>query len=174
MIYRLLIPLFAVVLFFLQSTFSLFSPIYVKGEYFVLVPHFFVIYLVFLGAYDTKKRAIIYGFIFGLLFDMYHMDMIGVYTVIYPLVAYLSALVVRHVHRNFAIVSLLAIALVMTTETLSYLFAKLVGFTEISLTTFLWNRLFSTTVASIIFLLLFGWLFRYVIVKRKKVMDARL
>ncbi len=174
MMYRILVPLFAVVLFFLEPTFSLFSPIYVKGEFYVLVPHFFIVYLVFLASYSTRKEAILYGVVFGLLYDMYHIDIIGVYTLIYPLVAWIASSIVRHIHRHFVIVLVTAIVLVTFAEILSYGFAYAASFTTISIQPFLLNRLLPTTIANTIFILLFGWLFRYIIVERKLALDARL
>lgn len=80
MIYRVLVPLIAMSLFFMEPMFSLFSPIEWGGRYYTLIPYFFATFLILLTAYDTQKTAYTYAFLFGIIYDMYHIDLIGVYT----------------------------------------------------------------------------------------------
>ena len=48
---RSIIPLIAVLLFFLEPVFSLFSPIEIGGNSYTLVPRFVIVYLIFIAVY---------------------------------------------------------------------------------------------------------------------------
>lgn len=163
---RFIIPLLAVCLFFLEPVFSLFSPIDIGGMEYTLVPRFVIVYLIFLAVYYNQKRAILLGLILGLLYDMYHIDIIGVYTFLYPLVCYLGALLIRQVHRHIVTVMFLSVILIVLLELLSYFFASLIALTSIHLDEFIVRRLVPTMIANAIFIGMFGWLF-------KKVMTGR-
>ncbi len=171
MIFRILVPVIAASLFFIEPTFSLFSPLQINGERYILVPHFFAVFLILLAVYDSKKTAIIYGVIFGLLYDMYHIDMIGIYTFIYPFIAYLAAVVIKHVHKYIVFVLFLAIVLLVMLELLSFLFAATIGFTGMSFEQFLHSRLIPTTIGNFFFIVLFGYIIRWFIVKRKQALE---
>ena len=86
---RFIIPLIAVILFFLEPVFSLFSPVSIADVSYTLVPRFVIVYLIFITVYYRRKQAMIYGIILGLLYDMYYIDIIGVYTFLYPVICYL-------------------------------------------------------------------------------------
>ncbi|MBB4825845.1 rod shape-determining protein MreD [Sporosarcina luteola] len=157
---RFILPLLAVCLFFLEPVFSLFSPIDISGMEFTLVPRFVIIYLIFLAVYYNQKRAILLGLVLGLLYDMYHIDIIGVYTFLYPLVCYLGALLIRQVHRHIVTVMFLSVVLIVLLELLSYFFASLIALTSISMEEFIIRRLVPTMIANAIFIGMFGWLFK--------------
>ncbi|QTD41585.1 rod shape-determining protein MreD [Sporosarcina sp. Te-1] len=157
---RFIIPLLAVCLFFLEPVFSLFSPIDIGGSEYTLVPRFVIIYLIFLAVYYNQKRAILFGLGLGLLYDMYHIDIIGVYTFLYPLVCYLGALLIRQVHRHIVTVMFLSVLLIVLLELLSYFFASLIALTSISMDEFVIRRLVPTMIANAIFIGMFGWLFK--------------
>ncbi len=76
-----LIPFVAVLLFLLEPEFALFSPIDLNEETVYLVPRFLILYLIFISIYYNRKRAVIYGLIFGLLYDVFYIDIIGLYSI---------------------------------------------------------------------------------------------
>ena len=163
---RSIIPLIAVLLFFLEPVFSLFSPINLGGSSYTLVPRFVIVYLIFIAVYYNRKRAIIYGILFGLLYDMYHIDIIGLYAFLYPLMCYIATLIIRQIHRHILTVMFMALFLIMILELLSYFFASLISLTTIGLDEFITSRLIPTIIANSIFVGMFGWLFKNLIYKR--------
>ncbi len=163
---RFIIPLIAVVLFFLEPVFSLFSPIELGDVRYTLVPRFVIVYLVFVASYYDLRKAVIYGLCFGLLYDMYHIDIIGIYTFLYPLICFLASVIIRQVHRSTGTVMLLCLFMVVLLETMSYLFASLIALTSIGFDVFMTARLVPTVIANLIFIILFGWLFKNLIYKR--------
>ncbi|MGG0667492.1 rod shape-determining protein MreD [Sporosarcina koreensis] len=160
---RFIIPLIAVILFFLEPVFSLFSPISIADVSYTLVPRFVIVYLIFITAYYGRKRAILYGIILGLLYDMYHIDIIGVYTFLYPVICYFAALIIRQIHRHIITVMLLSLAMVALLELMSFFFASLIALTAIGFEEFIVLRLMPTMVANSIFVGMFGYLFKRLI-----------
>lgn len=163
---RSIIPLIAVLLFFLEPVFSLFSPITINGHLFTLVPRFVIVSLIFIAIYDSQKHAIIYGIILGLLYDMFYIDIIGLYAFLYPLICVIAVWVIRYIHHHIVTVSVLTVLLLGLLEFLSYGFAILISVTSIGFDEFLKSRLFPTMIANLLFIIMFGWFFKKVIEPR--------
>lgn len=85
---RFLIPSVAVLLFLLEPEFAMLSPIEVKGHIYYLVPRFLILYLIFISIYYSRQRAVMYGLFFGVLYDVFYIDIIGLYSVLYPLICF--------------------------------------------------------------------------------------
>ena len=160
---RSIIPLIAFILFFMEPVFSLFSPIEFDGQLFTLVPRFVIVCLIFIAVYDSRKHAIIYGIIFGLLYDMFYIDIIGLYAFLYPLICVIAASVIRYIHRHIVTVILLSLLLIIFLEFLSYGFASLISITSIEFSDFVKVRLIPTMIANSLFVIMFGWFFKKVI-----------
>ncbi|MDW0109634.1 rod shape-determining protein MreD [Sporosarcina aquimarina] len=163
---RIIIPLIAVVLFFLEPVFSLFSPIELGDVRYTLVPRFVIVYLVFIASFYDLRKAVIYGLLFGLLYDMYHIDIIGIYTFLYPLICFLASVIIRQVHRSTLTVMLLSVVMVVLLEMMSFFFASMISLTSIGFDVFLTARLVPTVIANSVFIILFGWIFRNLLYKR--------
>lgn len=164
---RYLIPFVAVLLFLLEPEFAKFSPIYFEDYTAYLVPRFLILYLIFISIYYNRKRAIIYGLIFGLLYDVFYIDIIGLYSVLYPLVCFIAGWSIKFIHQHLLITTVLAVLLVAGMEFLLYEFFLLIDFTAMPFMVFLNGRLLPTIGANLLFLLMLGWAFKYLI-------DARL
>lgn len=160
---RSIIPLIITVLFFMEPVFSLFSPIAYGDGLFTLVPRFVIVCLIFTAIYDSRKHAIIYGIIFGLLYDIFYIDIIGVYAFLYPLICVFAAGIIRHIHRHIFVVILLTLFLIALLELLSYGFASLISITSIDFDEFLKGRLAPTMLANSLFLIMFSWFFKRII-----------
>lgn len=160
---RSIIPLIVLVLFFLEPVFSLFSPVSFEDELFILVPRFVIASLIFIAVYDSKKYAIIYGMILGLLYDMFYIDIIGLYAFLYPLTCFIAANIVHYIHRHIVTVVLITIILIALLEILSYGFASLIAITSIDFDEFLKGRLLPTAIANLLFIVMFGWYFKKLI-----------
>lgn len=163
---RSIIPLIAVLLFLLEPIFSLFSPIEIGGALYTLVPRFVIVFLIFIVAYYSKQRAILYGIVFGLLYDMFYIDIIGLYAFLYPVICLIAATMIRQVHRHIVIVMILSLVLIALLEVLSYGFASLIALTTIGTEEFVSGRLIPTMIANSLFVVIFGWFFKTLIYKR--------
>jgi len=164
---RSIIPLIAVLLFFLEPVFSLFSPVYFGGELYTLVPRFVIVYLVFIAIYYDRKYAIICGIILGLLCDMFYIDIIGLYAILYPLICIIATSLIHYVHRHIVTTMVLTLFLIALLDILSYGFASLIAITTIGFNEFMSNRLVPTMIANSIFIIMFGWFF-------KRFMDSKI
>lgn len=160
---RIIIPLMITVLFFMEPIFSLFSPITYGDELLTLVPRFVIVSLIFIAVYGRKKHAIIYGIVFGLLYDIFYIDIIGVYAFLYPMICLLAVSVIRIIHKQFITVILLAIVLIGLLELLSFGFVSLISITTIDFNVFVKGRLVPTIIANTLFVLMFSWFFHKVI-----------
>ncbi|WP_413362899.1 rod shape-determining protein MreD [Lysinibacillus sp. 3P01SB] len=160
---RYLIPFVAVLLFLLEPEFAKFSPIYFKDYTAYLVPRFLILYLIFISIYYNRKRAVIYGLIFGLLYDVFYIDIIGLYSVLYPLVCFIAGWSIKFIHQHLLITTVLAVLLVAGMEFLLYEFFLLIDFTAMPFMEFLNGRLLPTIGANLLFLLMLGWAFKYLI-----------
>ncbi|WP_203246793.1 rod shape-determining protein MreD [Sporosarcina beigongshangi] len=163
---RFVIPLIAVLLFFLEPVFSLFSPIEINGMRYTLVPRFVIVYLIFIAVYYNRRYAIIYGIVLGLLYDMFHIDIIGLYAFLFPLVCFIATLIIHQIHRHILTVMFLALFLIAVLELLSYFFASLVSLTTIGFDEFVTDRLIPTMIANSFFVGMFGLLFKNFIDKK--------
>lgn len=163
MVVRFLIPLTAILLFLLEPEFALFSPIELNGQIVYLVPRFLILYLIFVSIYYSRKRAVVYGVIFGLLYDVFYIDIIGLYTVLYPLIGLIAGSTVKFIHQHLIITTFLSVILVALMEIVLYYFFLFINFTSISLTDFMMIRLIPTMIANLLFLVMLGWVFKYLI-----------
>lgn len=163
---RFIIPLIAALLFLLEPIFGLLSPVESNGNLYILVPRFLIVYLIFIAIYYNSKRAILYGFVLGLLYDMYHIDIIGLYTFMYPLICYVSVVVIRQIERHTVTVMVLSLVMIVLLELLSYFFASVIALTSIDFGEFFTSRLVPTMIANSLFIVMFGWTFKQITEKR--------
>ena len=163
---RVFIPLIAVLLFFLEPVFSLFSPVAYGDQLYTLVPRFVIVYLIFIGIYYSRRHAIIYGIVIGLLYDMFYIDIMGLYAFLYPVTCYIATVLIRHVYRHILTVMMLTLFLIALLEVLSYGFASLIALTTIGFDEFIASRLVPTMIANSIFVVMFGWVMKKIIDNR--------
>lgn len=157
---RSIIPFIAVLLFFMEPVFSLFSPLTFGDESYILVPRFVIVHLIFIAVYYNRKQAIVYGIIFGLLYDMFYIDIIGLYAFLYPVICFFAASIIRYLLKNIVTVMVLSLFLIGLLELLSYAFASLIMITTIGFEEFLTGRLIPTIIANSVFISMFGLLFK--------------
>lgn len=160
---RFLIPFTAILLFLLESEFAQFSPLNFGDKTVFLVPRFLILYLIFISIYYNRNRAVMYGLIFGVLYDVFYIDIIGLYSVLYPLVCLLAGWSVKFIHQHLVITTILAVLLVAFMEVILYEFFFFIDFTSMPFSTFFNSRLLPTIVANLLFLLMLGWAFKYLI-----------
>lgn len=160
---RFLIPFIAIVLFLLEPEFALFSPIQLGDGIYYLVPRFLILYLIFIAIYYSRKRAVTYGLIFGLLYDVFYIDIIGLYSVLYPLICFIAGSSVKFIHQHLITTTIISVLLVALMEVILYYFFFIIHFTSIPFSTFFISRLIPTIIANLLFLMILGWVFKLVI-----------
>lgn len=160
-------PAIAIVLFLIEPTFSRLSPLHIGESAYVFVPRFLILFLIFVAVFYNRKKAYIYAGIFGLLYDIIYIDVIGLYTGLYIGVCFIAAWCVKYIHQHILIVTILSVLLMSIMEIILYYFYSFTLITNLPVGSFLLHRLLPTIGANGIYLLLLGWVFKYVI-------DARL
>ncbi len=163
MLVRILIPTVAAILFLLESEFAMFSPMEFNGGTYFLIPRFVVLYLIFLAIYYNRKKAMIYGLILGLCFDVFYINIIGLYTFLYPAVCFIAGWCMKRIHPHLLFSTILAILLISFLEIAIYEFFYMIQFTKMALMPFLLYRLMPTILANLLFLVMLGWAFKYLI-----------
>ncbi|WP_071460268.1 rod shape-determining protein MreD [Bacillus massilinigeriensis] len=151
---RLGLPLLFVFLFILESLFVEFLPAELFHSARVMVPRFLLAAILFLTVYGNEKKGIIYGFIFGLLFDMVYTEILGVYLVLFPLLAYIFSNVMKILQTNVVVVSAVSLLGIALLEVGVYEMNLLIHITDMDFSSFASVRLFPTLVLNMAFLVL--------------------
>lgn len=120
----------------------------------ILVPHFLIVAIMFTAIYGTKKIGLLYGFIFGLLFDIVYTEIIGIYLFLIPLVVYIISWIMKRLQSNIVLVSLIALVGVALLEFGVYGMNLIIGHTSMGVTSFVDNRLVPTLLLNAIFIVL--------------------
>ncbi|WP_391116180.1 rod shape-determining protein MreD [Psychrobacillus sp. L3] len=165
---RLLVIIISVLLFYMEPIFGLFSPIELNNDFYILVPRFLIMYLIFVSIYYDRKRAMIYAIFFGLLYDVFFIDIIGLYSFIYPLMCLVASFIAKYVHQHLVVATLITLILVTVVELLLFLFYTFIGIKSITFTDFLQHNLLPTMIGNLVFIVMFGWVFKYILLNRFK------
>lgn len=163
---RYLVIIISVLLFYMEPIFGLFSPIELHGDFYVLVPRFLIMYLIFIAIYYNRKRAMLYGLIFGLLYDVFFIDIIGLYSFIFPLMCLVASFIVKFIHHHLLVATILSLLLVAVVEILLFLFYTFIGIKTMTFADFFHYNLIPTMIANSVFILMFGWAFKYILLNR--------
>ena len=160
---KYVLPIVAVLLFLVEPEFAMFSPLNVGDYSFILVPHFLILYLIFLAIYYSRKKALIYGLIVGIFYDVVYIDILGLYTVLFPALCFIASWCVKYIHQRLFITTILSVLLVAIMEFAMYEFYVIVDITTMELMPFLFYRLVPTIIANLLYLFLLGWIFKLLI-----------
>jgi len=121
----------------------------------MIVLHVVIVYLIFYACYGHVKKALLLAAVLGLIFDIVNAGgIIGIYTVIYPLLVSFAVRIYRKLPRNdyFApIFSFISVALV---EILVYIVYSLIGKINMTLPFYVEHRLLPTMVVNLIVVLI--------------------
>lgn len=148
---KFLPPLLFGILFILESLFVQFLPSDLFDGQVILVPRFLIIAIIFFAIYGNKKQAIIFGFIFGLLFDIDFTEILGIYLFFFPLITYVVLKIMKIVQVNIFTVSFFSLVGVALLEIGVYEMNKLIGITTMNFSTFFSLRFIPTLLLNLIF-----------------------
>jgi rod shape-determining protein MreD len=86
----------------------------------IMVPHLLVIALIFLTIYGNRNLGIMYGFIFGILYDVIYIEIIGIYLFALPLLCYIVSKIMKVLQTNLLIVTLVTLFGIALLEVVVY------------------------------------------------------
>jgi rod shape-determining protein MreD len=151
---KFLLPLLFLFLFILESLFVQFLPEKVFGFERIFAPHFLFTGLLFLTIFVGKKQGIIYAAIFGLLFDIVYVEIIGIYLFLYPFVAYLVDRLMQVMQVNIIIAFLVSLVGIALLEIGAYEMNYLIHVTDLDFNSFITLRFYPTLLLNAVFIIL--------------------
>lgn len=169
MMQRLILPLLLTLCFYCESVFvELTPPGTIKNDI-LLVPHFLLVLLIVMGIFYLRNRTLIYAAIFGLLFDVYYTEIIGVYLFLLPIVVYLASKMAKVVQVNIFTTFFIALLSVGIVEFVVYGLNVFVLQHNMGIQEFLNRRLWPTLIVNQIFFLIIYFPFKKLLTQRKKI-----
>jgi rod shape-determining protein MreD len=165
---KILLPFIALVLFYGSSLFVTYLPIGVFNSDRVLVPHFLIIFILLMSVYYHNTTAILYGFIFGFLYDSFFTEVLGVHLFIFPFVTFLTSRIMKVLHSNLIVTSIVILLNVSILEFLIYQINLLIGKTDWAIATFADLRLWPTLVLNAAFLIIVSFPLKSLLLKLQK------
>ncbi len=147
---RILLPALFTVIFILESTLVEFMPTKFFNSERILVPHLLLIAILLLTIYFKSSMGILYGFIFGLLFDVVYTEIIGIYLTLFPLIALAISKIIRSLQTNFLIVTLVSLLGVTLLELGALGFNFMIHKTDMAFSVFVSFRLLPTLLYNLV------------------------
>ncbi|MGG3847405.1 rod shape-determining protein MreD [Aeribacillus composti] len=138
------LPVMVMFIFVLESIIVDLVPIPFLSDHQVAVPHLLLLMIVILAAYGPRKIAVIYGIVFGLLFDVVYTQVIGIYAFSFPTLAYLVMQALRVLNPNIFVLIFLTELSVALLEFFTYGIYLLIRMTAVPLQLFTIDRLLPT------------------------------
>lgn len=117
----------------------------------VMVPRLIILIFVLLSFYLPKNKMILYGIIFGFLYDSYYVGILGVYVAIFPLIVYVTNSLKQVLNPNPITIGMMIFINLTILETMLYWIYKILGFTIIDMNTFMAGRLGPTLLLNLVF-----------------------
>lgn len=145
-----LIPLVITFFFLLDGILTvIFSGQFFEGTK-IMAPRLIILVLILMSFYIPKTRMLIYGVIFGLIYDSYYVGILGVYVLLFPLVVYLTEKMKKVLNPNPIVIGMMIIINLSLIEIYLYLFYQVLGYTTINWVTFLADRLGPTLLLNLV------------------------
>lgn len=170
---KAVLPLLLLFVFLLESMFSIVAPTELFWKNSIAVPHFLMIVLCFIAIYFSPMQGVIYGLLFGFLFDIVYTELVGVYIFAFPLLTYLVYQAMRILQVNIFIVSVISLVSVAALEYYVYGFLTLIGRVHVTAQSFFTDRLLATMLLNGIFLLLVCFPLRRYLLRLSKIMEEK-
>jgi len=144
-----------IVLLTLDNLLVIFLPLQPIASQYTIVPNLFLIGLCFFCFFDQKNIALILAAIFGLIYDIYFTNLIGIHVALFPaIIVVLKRYIVPITPVNFISIGAVSGVSVMVKELVLYLLFTTFSYQVMPLLAFIQYRLFITTIFNLIILLL--------------------
>lgn len=144
-------------MFILESVFLELLPTDPFGKNWIFVPYFLLITILFFSIYGNRNVGVIYGFVFGLLFDIVYTEILGVYFFAFPFIIYIFNKLMKIFHSNIVVVSVMSLLAVVALEMIVYQVIKVINLTTIDFTSFLHLRLLPSLGLNLIFIVIVAY-----------------
>lgn len=134
----------------------------------IIVPHWLLIFLVLINFFNDGDKSyvfIIYAIIFGLLVDIVYTDILGVYMFAYGISLFISTLLKRILQENIIMAILTGILSIITAEAVISGVYTIINITNVYWLDNLFDRLFPTIIANVIFLIVIYPIVKYIFSK---------
>jgi len=146
-----------IALFTMDNLLMIFMPLQPLFGHYVIVPNVFLIGLGLFCFFDQKKTALILALVFGLIYDVYATNLIGIHVTLFPaIVVVLKTYIVPITPINFISMAAVSGACVLIKELVIYLLFNAFSYQVMSLLSFVQYRLFITGIFNLmIFVLIY-------------------
>lgn len=151
------IPVLVIIFFCVESQFVNFIPSRLFSQYWIIVPRFLFLLLIFITVYYDKKLGLIYALVTGLIMDIVFIDILGIYLFWYPVTIFLVSILMKNWHANLFIVAFVSLLAITFVEFGIYGFFSILQIANMPLKFFVSHRLFPTLGANLAFYILFSY-----------------
>lgn len=169
---KFILPLLFLFLFILESLFVEFLPAKIFGFERIFVPHFLFTSLLFLTIFVGKKQGIIYAAIFGLLFDIVYVEIIGIYFFLYPFISYLIYKLLQVFQANLITAFLASLIGISLLEVGVYEMNFLIHVTDLDFMGFINLRFYPTLLLNAAITLIAAYPLKWLFEKHSEAMRA--
>lgn len=169
---RFLLPLLMIFMLVSDSLYVEFIRFPFVSEDQLVVPRFLLLALVFMAAYINQWYAVIYGLIFGLLYDINYTQILGVYMFGYAGLCYLLSKAFKVLHTNAFVVIVLSVLAVAVLEFYVYGVQFVISPSILPFHAFVIDRLLPTLALNSCAAILSVFLFkRYFVTYKRRFLD---
>lgn len=162
---KLYIPFLAAFIFIFESMFvNLFIGDLINSER-IIVPRFLMIFFVFLAVYSYHRTALWYSLIIGVVFDIVHTGILGIYLSVFPVITYIVSKTMKILQNNIFIVSIVSLVAVALLEVVIAAANFILGLSDMTFQEFSTIRLLPTLALNLIAVIIFAYPFKLVITK---------
>lgn len=162
-----LLPALFLFLLVIEGTIVALLPASVLQSGNTFVPYFLLVTLLFMAAYYDPKTALYYAAVFGLLYDVIYIEVIGVYLFAFVVIVYFFSLLMKLFYDYLPIVIILAVIAVVIIEYYGYGFIMLTQGTNVTHHMFFYHRLIPTVLLNLGVLVIFGYFMKRYFTKLK-------
>lgn len=154
---KVILPLIISFFFILESVFVELFPEHLFNHMMMVIPRFLLVVIIFITIYVNLKTGLLYGFVFGLLFDIVYVEVIGIYLLLIPLIAYVVSWIMKILQTNIIIVAVVTLFGITLLEHGVYGMNIIINRTDINYISFLDDRLIPTLILNAIFIVLISY-----------------
>ena len=140
------VPLVLLIALVIDSALPSIFPNAFLGNDQVIISHLLLYFISTFAFYLRHSYILLYAFLFGLLADSYNTTLLGIYAVLYFIIAYLITSLRRHFPRNAIIHMMLFIVAMTIVDFVVYFFFLKLGFTKIDFQQYVLIRLGPTLI----------------------------
>ncbi|SEK31957.1 rod shape-determining protein MreD [Carnobacterium iners] len=117
----------------------------------IMVPRLIILILILISFYFPRNKMILYGIVFGFLYDSYYVGILGIYIAIFPLIVYVTTKLKQVLNPNLITIGMIVFINLSILETMLYWIYRVLGFTAIDMNTFMAGRLGPTLLLNLVF-----------------------